>query len=149
MFVSFKIISRNTFLIILCAIVVLSSAFIVSSISKDSRRVSGEVYSDVDSVCSYINSFGLEVDKLQVVQDEIIVPELFNEVYENYNNIQISQGFDLTKYKGLVLKRYTFPVTNYPEKQQNVFVEILLYQNSIVAADIYSTNAQGFIKALK
>ena len=101
------------------------------------------------SVEEYISSFGLEIDRNACVIDEITVPYEFGQVYESYNNIQKSQGFDLEQYKGKVLKRYSYPLLNYPDKEKNVFVEVLIFNDSIVAADVYSTNFDGFIIPLK
>ena len=131
------------------AIAVLSTFIIVSSSVGDTKQVDGAVYGDSLAVYDYLNSFGIETDFDGLIEDEIKVPDVFNDVYESYNKIQISQGFDLSKYKGVVLKRCTFPVTNYTDKEQNVFAEVLLCDGTIVAADIYSTSAEGFIKALK
>ncbi len=105
--------------------------------------------SDEFSPADYITSFGPEVDASALRVDEVTVPSEFSEVYISYNNIQKSQGFDLEKYKGVTLKRYTYPVTNYPDETQSVYVEVLVFDGVVVAADIYSTDSDGFISALK
>ena len=104
---------------------------------------------DSFSVADYIASFGFETDESTCVIDEIIVPTEFNDVYENYNAIQKEQGFDLSSYKGKTLSRYTLEVTNYTEKEKEVFAEVLTYRGKVVAADIYCTNAEGVILPLK
>lgn len=104
---------------------------------------------DSFSVADYIASFGIETDESTCVIDEIIVPTEFNDVYENYNAIQKEQGFDLSLYKGKTLSRYTLEVTNYTEKEKEVYAEVLTYRGKVVAADIYCTNAEGFILPLK
>ncbi len=97
-------------------------------------------------VKEYLLSFGLELGDCSV--DEITVPFEFNDVYKNYNKIQISQGFDLANYKGRQLHRFTFSVQNHPDGDK-VFAEVLIYENKIVGADIYSTDLDGFMAPLK
>ena len=146
---SFKLLSRKTFAAVLAAVAAVSAVIIINSEFGADSKSSAVVCSDAFSVSEYLNSFGVEIDAEEVVADEITVPEQFNDVYESYNKVQKAQGFDLSGYKGCKLARYTFPVTNYSDENQNVFAEVLLYDGVVVAADIYSTNAEGFIKALK
>ena len=115
----------------------------------EGRKPEVEIDEDFSSPASYITSFGATVDETALRVDEVTVPLEFGEVYTSYNNLQKSQGFDLERYKGKTLKRYTYPVTNYPDKSQSVFAEVLVYEGIIVAADIYSTDADGFMSALK
>lgn len=104
---------------------------------------------DENQVATYVKSFGLEVDLSSLKIDNITVPIEFNEVYNNYNKIQQQQGFNLQNFKGKQLVRYTFPVTNHPKQTDDVYAEVLTYKGEVVAADVYSTNIDGFINALK
>lgn len=97
-------------------------------------------------VKAYLESFGLRLGECTV--DQITVPFEFGEVYENYNSVQLSQGFDLSEHKGKTLQRYTFAVTEHPDGD-DLFAEVLLLDKKIVGADIYSTALDGFIAPLK
>lgn len=97
-------------------------------------------------VREYLLSFGLELGDCSV--DDITVPFDFNDVYKNYNKIQISQGFNLANYKGKQLNRFTFSLQNHPHGDK-VFAEVLIYEKQIVGADIYSTDLEGFMAPLK
>ena len=108
--------------------------------------VSGVECSTETEVREYLNSFGLKLGDCAF--DEVTVPYEFNDVYNNYNKIQQSQGFDLTELKGKAVHRYTFSVQNYSEGER-VFAEVLIYDNKIVGADIYSTDSSGFMVPLK
>ena len=104
---------------------------------------------DINSGGKYIESFELCIDYDSAIVDEIIIPSEFNNIYIDYNKLQKSQGFNLENYKGCSLTRYTFAVLNYPNKQVNVFAEVLSDGKHIVGADMYCTDIDGFIKALK
>ncbi len=133
-------------LIVLCVIVVLNICA-GKTIAPPHETFQG--CSDDFSVADYITSFGPDIDVSSCKVDEITVPHIFNEVYESYNEIQKSQGFDLELYKGKVLTRYTYSVINYPGDDSNVFAEVLVLDGVVVAADIYSTDSDGFILPLK
>lgn len=139
----------NRRLLFLLAVLVLIASVIVavrlstlSGSAKVAQQCSGK-----EAVAEYLTSFGLEIGEFTV--DSVTVPAEFSDVYKNYNDIQRSQGFDLTDYKGKTLTRYTCPVTNYLETEKSVFAEVLLLGETVVAADIYSTELDGFISALK
>lgn len=99
-----------------------------------------------DDVRKYVASFGIETGEYTV--DSVTVPYEFGEVYSSYNKVQLSQGFDLSGFKGKTLKRYTFEVLEHPEGD-NVFAEVLLFDKTVVGADVYSTALDGFIIPLK
>lgn len=105
------------------------------------------VCNNADDVTTYLKSFDVDCGEFQI--DEITVPYEFGEVYSSYNSIQKEQGFDLSEYKGKTLTRYTAKVNNYPDSNDDVFAEVLVYNKLIVGADIYSVSSNGFIVALK
>lgn len=142
-------VSKIKLVLFICAAVVMAVLIIAVYNKSQKQQAIKPVCNNEQEIISYIASFGVTVATDSVKVDTVIVPSEFNEVYTNYNKLQIEQGFDLTKYKGKQLTRYTFSVTNYSQEGFDVFAEILLYDNKVVAADVYSTNVDGFIKALK
>ena len=64
----------------------------------------------------------------------------------SYNNIQLHQGLDLTKYSGKEVSRYTYKVTNYPDYSGDVKANIIVYRNRVIGGDICSADVDGFIK---
>ncbi len=114
--------------------------------SFNKQTVEGITCSTEADVKEYLDSFGLQTGDCTV--DEITVPFEFNDVYHNYNEIQLSQGFDLSEYKGKVLNKYTFNVLNHPDGE-HIFAEVLIFEGTVVGADVYSTELDGFISPLK
>ena len=49
---------------------------------------------------AFLEQFGWQVESDPVEMTDILIPQSFNETYQNYNAIQLEQGLDLTKYKG-------------------------------------------------
>lgn len=94
---------------------------------------------------AFLSGYGWTVEQDPVEVLEVIVPEEFDQVYQEYNALQQAQGFDLTDYAGKRCKRYTYRVTNYPEKDSEVHASILMYGDRLIGGDISSTAADGFM----
>ena len=96
---------------------------------------------------SFLAQYGWEVEEEPTEVVEIIVPSEFSTVYENYNQIQMDEGFDLRDYSGKRLNRWTYRVTNYPgyEGKDVVFANLLIYGEQVVGGDICSIELDGFM----
>ena len=150
LFVNFKLPKKAILLIFLLAMAALVVITLISFNKPYKYKLENEqIIADEMGVVEYITSFGPVVDEKSCKVDKILVPIEFNEVYNSYNELQKSQGFDLEQYKGVELTRYTYIVENYTDSEKSVFVEVLLYEGRVVAADIYSTDSDGFIMPLK
>ena len=76
------------------------------------------------------------------------VPEDFDRIMLSYNEIQKSQGLDITKYKNKKVTRYTYELEKYGEDEVPVFINLIVYRNKIIACDISSQDPTGFVKPL-
>ena len=76
------------------------------------------------------------------------VPESFDRIMLAYNEIQKSQGLDITKYKNKKVTRYTYEVEKWGEDEVPVFINLIVYRNKIIACDVSSQDPTGFVKPL-
>lgn len=97
---------------------------------------------------AYIESYGWLIDPEPLNVEELQVPAELDESYADYLDLQSSQGFDLAKYRGKRLKRYTYHVENHPSGEENVQISILLYKNTVVAGEVLSGELNGFLHGL-
>lgn len=98
----------------------------------------------------YLQTFGWQVSNDPVEVVSVSIPKEFDETYKEYNNLQISQGFDLSSYKGDDGTRYTYAISNYPNKTSaQVLANIIVIDDQIVAADVSSVSAGGFMHTLQ
>ncbi len=102
---------------------------------------------------AFISNFGFTVDPSSVEKMDFVMPENFDRVMLGYNEIQKTQGLDLSKYAKKKVTRYTYSVTNYKTDEGEiydgeVFVNLLVYRNRIVGCDISSADPEGFVKPL-
>lgn len=96
----------------------------------------------------YLQSYGWQVKEEPLAVEELLVPEEFGSEYADYLDLQASQGFDLTRYAGKTVKRYTYEITNYPTGETGVQASLLIYRNTVVGADVLSPALDGFIHGL-
>ncbi|WRS27116.1 DUF4830 domain-containing protein [Oscillospiraceae bacterium MB08-C2-2] len=94
----------------------------------------------VDFICS----FGWEIDSEPMEVMEVIIPEEFDETYTAYNSMQMTQGFDLSKFSGKRVKRYSYAVLNYPGEPE-VRVNLLVSGDKVIGGDVCSTSLDGFM----
>ena len=76
------------------------------------------------------------------------VPENFDRIMLSYNEIQKSQGLDITKYKNKKVTRYTYELENWGDEGTPVFINLVVHRNKIIACDISSQDPAGFVKPL-
>lgn len=96
----------------------------------------------------FISSLGWETDKEYDTCRIVIIPQEFDEVYTNYNDLQKQQGFDLEPYKGKTVEIYSYPVYNYPQ-EENVSLSLLVCDGKLIGGDVCSTQLGGFMQGLK
>ncbi len=96
----------------------------------------------------FLSQYGWTVDEVPIEECEITIPKDFDKVLTSYNEIQKQQGLDLTKYQKKTATRYTYKVTNYEGYEGTVYANIIVYRNKVIAGDICSADARGFIHTL-
>ncbi len=94
----------------------------------------------------FLNEKGLEVSETEIDKKTIQIPSEFNETYEKYNELQKMQGFDLSKFQGKTVELYVYEVLNYPDTEEEIHANILIYKNKIIGGDVSSVNIDGFIE---
>lgn len=145
---------KRIILFTVAAILIMLGAYFMLSTSDESesalKNAPFSKAETADERIAYINSFGYEVTPDPLKVEEVIIPEEFDETYESYNEIQKSQNFDLEKFKGCRVKKWTYEVTNYTDGENSGVIEInlLIYNSNIIGADIQSLEQDGFLKAL-
>lgn len=93
----------------------------------------------------FLKEYGWEVSPTPTQIQEVTIPGEFNRVYQVYNDLQLSQGFDLTPFRGKAVKRYTYEVYNYPDLPTGVVANLLIYKETIIGGDICTVALNGFM----
>ena len=77
------------------------------------------------------------------------IPEKSGEVFDRYNALQKSQGYDLSQYAGKTVMRYVYKVNNFPNATEPVYATLLVYKNQIIGGDVTDTAAKGAVQGFK
>ena len=93
---------------------------------------------------AFFSQFGWKVETEPVEIKEVVIPEKFNDVYNNYNTIQKNQGLDLTPFAGKSCKQWVYTVTNYPQ-DLGVRATILVLDNRVIGGDLSTVAVDGFM----
>lgn len=123
----------------LCCCGVLLAALIFSLGSRAvtaSAEVNG-LGSNEDRI-AYLNSLGWEVSPSALTSEELLIPQNFDDSYASYLALQTEQGFDLTRYCGERVKRYTYQITNYPGGESQAQAVLLIYRDRVVGGQVQS-----------
>lgn len=100
---------------------------------------------------AFLAQFGWTVQDDPVEICEVIIPDTFNDVYRAYNELQKSQGLDLTRYMGKRVKRWTYELTNYPDgdAKTRVYADLLISDGRVIGGSIGTRAADGFMRGFR
>lgn len=96
----------------------------------------------------FISSLGVSIKEEPIEEISFIIPERLDNAMSKYNEIQKSQGLDLTRYKNKKVTRYTYLANSYPGYDKDVYINLIIYRATVVACDISSADPDGFVKPL-
>lgn len=134
-----------------CAALVVCSGLLgkgetVAAVSETSNNIKTLKAGSNEDRVTFLKAFGwdLKTEAEEVV--DVAIPKEFGDIYLNYNEIQKLQGFDLFKFRGKMVKRYTYVVLNYPGHPENIRANLLILKGKIIGGDICSLEAaNGFM----
>ena len=106
---------------------------------------SGTVTSNDDRL-QFLAAFGWDVATSPVESGQVRVPANGSEVFDRYNALQKTMGYDLTEYAGKTVMRYVYKIKNYPGATADVYATLLISNNQIIGGDITDTSATGKIQ---
>ena len=99
-----------------------------------------------DDRVTLLESFGWDVAASPVETGQVRIPVDSTEVFNRYNALQKSQGYDLSSYAGKNVMRYVYQVSNYPGATEPVYASVLIYKDQVIGGDVTDTAAKGHIQ---
>ena len=93
-----------------------------------------------DDRLAYLSGLGWQVSLQPIATEELLIPQQFDDSYNDYLKLQKDQGFDLTRYCGKRIKRYTYQLTNYPGQDEPMQIALLVYKNRVIGGQIQSAS---------
>lgn len=135
--------------VVVCGIVLI--LVILLTASRKDRSAPGEELicaATEEERAEYLRSLGWEITPSPVETLEFVLPQPLNESYEEYNALQKEQGFDLTPYAGMQVKRYSYQILNYPGHPDDVQADLYLCGDVIIGGDVLYCGEGGFVAGL-
>lgn len=105
--------------------------------------------SNNDARVEFLKGFGWDINNSPTESSQVRIPEESTEVFDRYNALQKSQGYDLTQYAGKSVMRYVYKVNNFPGATEPVYATLLVYKNQVIGGDVTNTAAKGVIQGFK
>lgn len=115
----------------------------------DAAATSAAAVSNNDARVKFLTDFGWDVTTSPAESSQVRIPENSSEVYDRYNQLQKSQGYDLTSYAGKNVMRYVYKINNYPGATEPVYATLLVYKNQVIGGDVTDTAANGQVRGFK
>lgn len=134
---------------VLAAVVGVILAIILLFGGSDSTPTSAPAVSNNDSRVQFLQEMGWEVSTSPTESGQVKIPQEQTKVYQRYNALQKSQGYDLSQYAGKTVMRYVYKINNFPGATEPVYATLLVYKNQIIGGDITDTSAKGVVQGFK
>ena len=116
---------------------------------SDAQTTSAATASNNDARVKFLQGFGWDVTTSPTESSQVRIPETSTEVFDRYNQLQKSQGYDLSKLAGKNAMRYVYKINNYPGATEPVYATVLVYKNEIVGGDVTDTSPKGKVQGFK
>ena len=136
-------------ILLLVGLIVISVTFVANR-TGEVQSVSASISAKTDGERrAYLKKYGFELAK-ECTQKEITIPEKWNDVYNDYNQIQKNQGFDLTDYKGGRATRETYGGRDDKGEGEYIVADMLVSGGVLIGGDICNPSAKdGFLIGFK
>ena len=144
-----KVDKKKLAIIFSAAVLAIAALIVALSGGKDATAtVSGSVSTN-DARVAFLKSFGWEVTTSPVQSNQVKIPKDANDVFDRYNALQKSQGYDLSAYAGKTVMRYVYEIKNYPGATDPVYATLLIYKDQVIGGDVTDTSAKGAIRGFR
>lgn len=142
---SYTIFTKKTLLVMACILICIG--FICCEIYAVSNMQTNAI-TNADRL-TFIKSLGYTVSNSEPRSKTVVIPQVFSDVYTNYNNLQKSCGYDLSLYKGCEVLIYTYDIIAPDDSNDGCVVNIIVYNDRIIGGDVSSVTFGGFMLPLK
>lgn len=123
---SLALLSAAVFVIALICIKVYGAANVSSDAKTNADRI------------AFIEQYGFTLSSTEPQTKTVTIPVKFSDVYNNYNRLQQSAGYDLTAYKGCEVTLYTYSIRTPDNLSGDYVFNIMVYNNRVIGGDISS-----------
>ena len=149
---------KAVFAVVLAALLIIGIILLVGALQKRAAAESGGTAAEAGKLSdtvknekarvAYLAQYGWEVESPAISESTVVIPRTFSQVFEEYNELQKKQGFDLSRFCGTEVTMYTYRVRN-ADADDEVLAVLYVKGNRVVGGDIHSTALDGFMSGIK
>lgn len=140
---------KRAILVGVLVILLIAGGLLWRGLSRDAEAPEETVLRDNEDRIAYLKELGWEVDEEPIESMDLQLPEELTGSYAAYNELQLAQGFDLRDYLGKGVSRWTYQVRNYPDRPEDVQLNLYLCEGRPIAGDIIAGGEGGFQGTLR
>ena len=122
---------------------------LVLMFSGSAKETAAPALSGNEARVKFLEDKGWQVAASPTQSSQVRIPDQTSQIFDRYNALQKSQGYDLQDYAGKVVMRYVYKVENFPGATEPVYATLLVYQNQIIGGDVTDTSAAGVIQSFR
>ena len=148
MFMTAKVDMKKLLIIAGAVVAVILALVLLLGGSKDAADTAAPVSTGNDARVEFLKGYGWEVAASPTESGQVRIPQDQSEVFDRYNALQKSQGYDLSQYAGKTVMRYVYKVNNFPGATEPVYATLLIYKDQVIGGDVTNTAANGSMHAL-
>lgn len=108
-------------------VILIVTILMFTVISKQNKNLTPEQYLK-----------NLKYDIEYIGETEITIPQTFNQILKEYNNLQKEQGFDLSKYCGKKCIKKRFAISSPKSKSQKYFADMIVCEEKLIGGHIHT-----------
>lgn len=144
-----KVDMKKVLLILAAVVGVIVALVLLLQREEPATPTATAAVSNNDARVKFLTDFGWDVTTSPKESSQVKIPEETSEVFDRYNALQKSQGYDLSQYAGKTVMRYVYQLNNFPGATEPVYATLLVYKNQIIGGDITNTAAKGVIQGFQ
>jgi hypothetical protein len=144
-----KVDMKKIAIILGIVVALIIGAIVILSDGDESTATAAPMASNNDARVKFLKDFGWDVASSPVETSQVRIPANSSEVFDRYNALQKSMGYDLSAYQGKTVMRYVYKIKNYPGATEPVYATILISSNQVIGGDITDTSATGVIQGFE
>lgn len=144
-----KVDTKKIALVLCAAVGAVIALILLLGGGHSAQTTSISAVSSNDARVEFLKNFGWDVTTSPAESSQVRIPENTTEVFDRYNELQKSQGYDLSQYAGKKVMRFVYKINNYPNASEPVYATILVYKNQVIGGDITDTAAGGKVQGFQ
>lgn len=149
MFMTAKVDIKKLVIAAVAVVAVIVALVMLFGGSGDAEPTAAATVSGNDARVAFLKEFGWDVSTSPTESGQVKIPQASTDVFDRYNALQKSQGYDLSQYAGKTVMRYVYKINNYPGATDPVYATLLVYKNQIIGGDVTNTSAKGAVSGFK